>query len=204
MFGCAVPVDFYEVVVKRRSIRKFKEEPVPEKLLNKVLEAGRWAPSAGNTQPWRFILVTDADVKKNIANVSTEFSRKAWAEFSPEHARYLAARGGSWDKSGMAKIPVLVVVCYEVPERMREELILGSAWAAIENMLLAATAEGLGSCIYTFYDMEEENMIKEILHVPEKYRIAGMIQLGYSAAEPPVPLRKTLNGMVFYQHFQRS
>ena len=197
-------MDFYEVVVKRRSIRKFKEEPVPEKLLNKVLEAGRWAPSAGNTQPWRFILVTDADVKKNIANVSTEFSRKAWAEFSPERARYLAAQGGSWDKSGMAKIPVLVVVCYEVPERMREELILGSAWAAIENMLLAATAEGLGSCIYTFYDMEEENMIKEILHVPEKYRIAGMIQLGYSAAEPPVPLRKTLNGMVFYQQFQRS
>jgi len=197
-------MDFYEVVVKRRSIRKFKEEPVPEKLLNKVLEAGRWAPSAGNTQPWRFILVTDADVKKNIANFSTEFSRKAWAEFSPERARYLAAQGGSWDKSGMAKIPVLVVVCYEVPERMREELILGSAWAAIENMLLAATAEGLGSCIYTFYDMEEENMIKEILHVPEKYRIAGMIQLGYSAAEPPVPLRKTLNGMVFYQHFQRS
>ena len=204
MFGCAVPVDFYEVVVKRRSIRKFKEEPVPEKLLNKVLEAGRWAPSAGNTQPWRFILVTDADVKKNIANVSTEFSRKAWAEFSPERARYLAARGGSWDKSGMAKIPVLVVVCYEVPERMREELILGSAWAAIENMLLAATAEGLGSCIYTFYDMEEEKRLKEILHVPEKYRLAGMIQLGYSAVDSPAPSRKTLNEIVFYQHFQHS
>jgi nitroreductase len=197
-------MDFYEVVLKRRSIRKFKEEPVPEKLLNKVLEAGRWAPSAGNTQPWRFILVTDADVKKRIADVCTEFSRKAWAEFSPERARYLAARGGSWDKSGMAKIPVLVVVCYEVSERMREELILGSAWAAIENMLLATTAEGLGSSIYTFYDIEEENMIKEILRVPEKYRIACMIQLGYSAAEPPAPLRKTLNEIVFYQHFKRS
>jgi len=202
--GCAVPMDFYEVVAKRRSIRKFKEEPVPEKLLNKVLEAGRWAPSAGNSQPWGFILVTDADVKKNIANVCTEFSRKAWVEFCPERARYLAARGGSWDKSGMAKIPVLIVVCCEVPERMREELILGSAWAAIENMLLAATAEGLGSCIYTFYDMEEENMIKEILHVPEKYRIAGMIQLGYSAVDLPAPSRKTLNEIVFYQHFQHS
>jgi nitroreductase len=197
-------MDFYEVVAKRRSVRKFREEPVPEKLLSKVLEAGRWAPSAGNTQPWRFILVTDTDVKKDIANVSTEFSRKAWAEFSPERARYLAARGGSWDKLSMAKIPLLIVVCYEVPERMREELVLGSAWAAIENMLLAATAEGLGSCIYTFYGTEEENMIKEILHVPEKYRVAGMIQLAYSAAEPPAPVRKTLNEMVFYQHFQRS
>jgi len=194
-------MDFDEVVVKRRSIRKFKEKSVPEKALGKVLEAGRWAPSAGNSQPWRFIVVTDADVKQNIAKVCTEFSRKAWAEFSPERARYLAARGGSWDKSGMAKVPVLIVVCYEVLERMREEFVLGSAWCAVENMLLAATAEGLGSCIYTFYDVEEENRIKEILCVSEKFRIAAMIQLGYSAAEPPTPSRKTLNEIVSNQHF---
>jgi len=194
-------VDFDKVVVKRRSIRKFKEEPVPEKILSKILEAGRWAPSAGNSQPWRFIVVTDADVKQNIAEIFTEFSRKAWAEFSPERARYLAARGGSWDKSSMGKIPVLIVVCCEVLERMKEELVLGSAWCAIENVLLAATAESLGSCIYTFYGVEEKNMLKEMLRVPERYRIAAVIQLGYSAAEPPAPSRKTLDEIVSYQHF---
>ena len=88
-------------------------------------------------------------MKRKIAEVCTEYSRKHWEEFPPEVARYLAARGGSWDKSTMAKIPVLIAVCYELPERMRHELVLGSVWAAIENMLLAATAEGLGSCIYT-------------------------------------------------------
>ncbi|MGQ9743944.1 MAG: nitroreductase family protein, partial [Candidatus Bathycorpusculaceae bacterium] len=115
--------------------------------------------------------------------------------------RYLAARGGSWDKSNMAKIPVLVGVCFQVPEKMKEELILGSVWTAVENILLAATAEGLGSCIYTFYNIEEENRIKEILKVPEKYRIATLIQLGYPAAEPQKPSRKELKEIVSYQHF---
>lgn len=194
-------MDFGEVVVKRRSTRKFKEVRVPENVLSRVLEAGRWAPSAGNCQPWRFIVVTDVNVKKRIAEIFTEFSRKAWAEFSPERAKYLAARGGSWDKASMARVHVLVVVCYAVPEGMKEELVLGSAWCAVENMLLAATAEDLGSCIYTFYGVEEENMLKEMLGVPKKYRIAAVVQFGYSAGEPLAPSRKTLNEIVSYQHF---
>ncbi|MBX5321421.1 MAG: nitroreductase family protein [Candidatus Bathyarchaeota archaeon] len=196
-------MDFYEVVFKRRSIRKFKETPVIEEVLFRVLEAGRWAPSAGNTQPWHFIIVTDVEVKKRIAHVCTEYSRKHWADFASETARYLAARGGSWDKSAMAKIPVLIAVCFHVPEKMREELALASAWTAIQNMLLAATAEGLGSCIYTFYNTEEENQLKEILGVPENHRIAALIQLGYSKAKPPKPSRKALEAIISYQHFKR-
>ena len=194
-------MDFDEVIVKRRSIRKFNEDPVPEKTLNKILEAGRWAPSAGNSQPWGFIIVTDIDVKRRIAVLSTEFSKKAWSKFTPKRAQYLAARGGSWDKSRMAKVPVLVTVCYEIVEGIREKLVLGSVWAAIENMLLAATAEGLGSCIYTFYDIDEENSLKEILRVPKSFRIAAVIQLGYAAVEPPSPARKALNEIVSYEHF---
>jgi nitroreductase len=194
-------MDFGEVIAKRRSIRKFEEDPVPDETLNRVLEAGRWAPSAGNTQPWHFIVVTDPGVKQRIAAVCTVSSKKAWSRFTPERVKYLAQRGGSWDKSSMGKIPALVVACYEVLERMREEFVLGSAWTAIENMLLAATAEGLGSCIYTYYDLEEEQKLKEILRVPNKYRIAAMIQLGFSSVEPRLPSRKTLKDIVSYQHF---
>jgi len=100
----------------------------------------------------------------------------------------------------MAKIPVLVAVCYTTLERLREELVLSSAWAAIENMLLAATSEGLGSCVYTFYDLEEEDKIKSILGVPDGFRIATIIQLGYSAVNPLNPSRKTLNEILSYQH----
>lgn len=193
-------MEFYETVFKRRSVRSFREDPIPEESLNRVLEAARWAPSAGNTQPWRFIIVTEACVKRRIAGVCTRYSRRHWEEFPPEVARYLAARGGSWDKSSMTRVPVLIAVCYRLPEGMRRELVLGSVWAAIENMLLAATAEGLGSCIYTFYNAEEEDEIKRLLHVPESYGIAAMIQLGYAAAQPP-PARKPLEEIVHRERF---
>jgi nitroreductase len=194
-------MEFGEVVARRRSTRKFREDPVSDELLSRILEAGRWAPSAGNSQPWHFIVVTEPKVKRRIAQVCTESSKKAWSQFPPERAKYLAQRGGSWDKSAMAKIPALVAVCCETPERMREELVLGSAWTAIQNMLLAATSEGLGSCIYTFYDMNEEEKLKEILQVPEKPRIAAIIQLGYSRIDPPSPSRKKLGEIVSHQHF---
>jgi len=67
-----------------------------------------------------------------------------------------ARAGGSWDKSYMKDIPILVVVSYRFPENMRDELVLGSVWMAVENMLLAATNEGLGSCVYIFLDRREE------------------------------------------------
>ena len=69
-------MDFDEVVFKRRSVRKFEEDPISEEVLLKVLEAGRWAPSAGNSQLWRFVVITDVDVKKRIALTCTESSRK--------------------------------------------------------------------------------------------------------------------------------
>lgn len=89
-------MDFIQVIANRRSVRKFKDEPVPEEALNKVLEAGRWAPSAGNSQPWRFIVVTDADVKRKIADVSTEFSKRAWAEFSPTNSLEQVCKFVNW------------------------------------------------------------------------------------------------------------
>jgi nitroreductase len=185
-------MDFSEVVLKRRSIRKFRDDVVPDEVLERVLEAGRWAPSAGNSQPWHFIVVKSDEAKGKITEACTRSSKKAWAGFSPERARYLAERGGTWDKSYMKRVPVLVAVCYSVPNGMREELALASVWMAVENMLLAATNEGLGSCVYTVYDDEEENVLKEILQVREQYRITTIIQLGYASTEPATPSRKWL------------
>jgi len=194
-------MDFSDVVVKRRSVRKFRDDSVPVEVIARVLEAGRWAPSAGNSQPWRFIVVKNVDVKGRIAEVCTRFSRGAWAGFSPERARYLAERGGTWDKTYMKRVPVLIAMCCEVPEGLREELALASVWMAVENMLSAATNEGLGSCVYTTYDSEEENALKGILRVPEQYRLATIIQLGYASNEQSSPSRKRLEEIVSHEHF---
>jgi len=194
-------MDFHEVVRRRRSVRKFRSDDVPTDVLNRILDAGRWAPSAANLQPWRFIVVTSADVKEKIADTCTRFSRKAWANFSPQTAKFLASQGGTWDKSHMKAIPVLVAVCYQVPEKLSNEIALGSAWAAVENMLLAATAENLGSCPYTLYDSEEEAELKKVLRVPQQHHIAAIIQLGYTSISPPTPPRKKLEEIVSHQHF---
>jgi nitroreductase len=194
-------MEFSELVVKRRSIRKFKADAIAEQLINKVLEAGRWAPSAGNFQPWRFVVITDAGVKGRIAQNCTRFSKEAWKHFPPERSRYLAARGGTWDKSYIKDVPVLIAVGYEVLENMQNELVLGSVWMAVENMLLAATDNGLGSCVYTFYNTEEENRLKKILKAPNNFGIACIIQLGYASRKPPSPSRKRLEEIVSYQHF---
>lgn len=113
----------------------------------------------------------------------------------------MAERGGTWDKSYMKREPVPVAVCCAVPEGMREELALASVWMAVENMLLAATAERLGSCVYTTYDSEEENALKEVLRVPEQCRLVAIVQLGYASAEPPSPSRKRLEEIVSHEHF---
>jgi nitroreductase len=194
-------MEFKEVLKKRRSVRKFLSDSVPKKSLVNVLEAGRWAPSAGNCQPWRFIIVTDPETKNEIAQNCTKFSKEHWMKFSPERAKYLAARGGSWDKSGMKDIPILIAVSYRLSESVRDELVLGSVWIAVENMLLAATDEGLGSCVYTFLNRAEEEELKEILHGRPPDRIACMIQFGHSKGELLPPSRKPIDEIVSYEHF---
>lgn len=194
-------VDFQELVVKRRSVRKFKKDKVPENLVQNVLEACRWSPSAGNSQPWHIIVVSDTETKNLIGSICTKYSRQHWKRFPPDRARYLAARGGTWNKSYMKDVPVLLFVSYETEKGYRNGLALGSAWVAVENMLLAIANEGLGGCIYTFLNRREEDEIGKVLKIPATQRVACMIQIGYADVEPPQPARKELKEIVSYQQF---
>jgi nitroreductase len=193
-------LDFRDVILKRRSVRKFKKDPVPEKALENILDSGRWAPSAGNCQPWHFVVITDADVKNEVALMCTRFSKEHWRSFPPERAKYLAERGGTWEKSYMRDIPVLIAACYSQPEKIRETLAAASVWMAVENILLAATNEGLGSCVYTFSNAREENKLRQILHASPTDKVACIVQIGYASAEPPLPSRKKLENLVSYAY----
>jgi len=194
-------MDFYDVVFKRRSIRKFKGDAVPKDVLNRILEAGRWAPSGANLQPWRFIVITKPEVKAEIAEICTRYSKEVWKRFAPQTAKFLGGRGGTWNKSYMKNVPVLIAVCFRVTTEPLGEYAFASAWAAIQNMLLAATYENIASCVYTHAFPEEENALKQVLGVPEAYHLAAMIQLGYAMDGPPTPPRKKLEEIVSYEHF---
>ena len=198
MIEATAKLEFKEVVVNRRSIRKFTKDDVPHQALVNVLETGRWAPSAGNCQPWHFVVVTNPQTKATIAQNCTRFSKEHWAQFPPERAKYLAARGGTWNKSYMKDIPVLIAVCYKYSKDIMDELVSASVWMAVENMLLAATDEGLGGCVYTFLNKNEEDELRKILHASQEDRIACIIQLGYTEVKPISPFRKQISEIVSY------
>lgn len=153
-------MDFYQVIRTRRSVRSFKGDPIPEKVLNKVLEVARIAPSGGNRQPWKFILVKDAELKQKMIPLCN-------------------------NQRFVAEAPVLVVACGQrLPTNrggyMGEMGVLLDVSIAFTHLILAARAEGLGTCWIGAFDNER---IKKLLHVPEGYEVVAATPLGYPAED---------------------
>ena len=202
---CLRELEFYEVVRRRRSVRRFQTEgEVGEGVVRRLVEAACLAPSAGNSQPWRFIIVRDRALLQRLAEVNTRFSRLAWEAFDSKMAKDVASRGGRWNKSYVTELPVVIVVCYGVGVKgIPDELMLASTWCAVENVLLAATAEGLGSCPYTLFRGEEKTL-RELFDIPEDYRIACIVHLGHTLDMPKPPLKRRVEKIVGYNRFPKN
>jgi nitroreductase len=182
-------------------VRKFMTEDVDEQIIQRILEAGMWAPSAGNMQPWRFVVIRDRHLKERLAKVHTEFSLKTWGKFEPKVTEDLASRGGGWKKDYLTDVPVWIVACYRLTvQKGFDENAFASTWCAVENMLLAATDEGLGCCPYTLAEGEEQ-AIREVLPIPKDHRIAAIVHLGHTETEVRAPLRRELRTVVGYDKF---
>lgn len=142
-------MDVFEAIQKRKSVRSYESTPVPVEKLRKVLEAARLAPSAGNAQPWQFIVVTDSDKRKKIAK---------------------GCRFGRF----LAESPVVIVGCGNQKASPSWHAI--DTCIAMENLVLATTGEGLGTCwIGTF----NEKDIKEMLKIPSHLKVVALLALGY-------------------------
>ncbi len=162
-----------EVIRTRRSIRKYKKTPVPDEMVEKILDAGRWAPSSKNAQPWKFIVLREAEVRRSLS------------ELLP-YGKFLADT-----PSGIA-----VIVDPSTSSRPVED-----GAAATENMLLAAHALGLGACWIGSYGIATEGKAKDVLGVPQEQRLLSVIALGY-ADEPPSPRnRKSLAETKFIDRY---
>ncbi len=153
----------YETIVARRTIRRFKPDPVPRQLLARLTESARLAPSAANLQPLEFVAVDDEAVRAAI------FPCLKWAA-------YIAPAGDP----GPGEEPKAYVVTL-VNTKVREKMFEYDVGAAMENMILAALAEGVGSCWLLSVDRDR---LRTVLGVPEAYRIDSVLALGYPAEDP--------------------
>jgi len=156
-------MSLYELILSRRSIRQFKPEPVSRSILEKLINAARLAPSGANLQPLEFVVVDEEEVRKRL------FPCLRWAA-------YIAPEGNP--QPGHEPVAYVVVL---VNLKLRKKGYERDVGAAVENMILAAWEERVGSCWIANADIEK---IRDMLNVPEDYKVDSVLALGYPAEEP--------------------
>lgn len=160
---CQDDKSIYDVIAGRRMIRRFRPEPVPMELLERLVNVGRLAPSAANLQPLEFIVVDETGLKAEV------FPCLKWAA-------YIAPAGDP----GPGEEPAAYIVTL-ANTKVREKMFEYDIGAAMENMILAALAEGVGSCWLLSIDRDK---LRAALGVPEQYKVDSVLALGYPAEEP--------------------
>ncbi len=168
-----------KVIKERRSVRRYKPDPIPDEVLIRVLDAARFSPSGKNLQPWKFILVRDDKVKKRLAEASA-------------------------GQSFIARAPIVVAACgfpNDCYSRMGNYM---KSWPidvaiAVEHLILQAQEEGLGTCWIGAF---EEKEVKRILQVPEDVKVLALTPLGYPDEIPRSRGRKNLEEIVVYDSFK--
>jgi len=171
-------MEMHEVMAKRRTIRIFKKK-ASEEQLKKIILAGTQAPSAGNSQPWEFIIIDDQKTIDQIAErkyqLSLTMPPRAGEGQDKVQERAVGQRKSFENASAVA-------VCHQ-------KGAAASAWLCIENMSLAAVADGLGSGIVLFWG-EQEKEVKKILGIPEDYELAAVLKIGEPGEKPSSPPKR--------------
>jgi nitroreductase len=162
-----------DLILSRRSIRNYEKKDIPQEVLQQILEAGRQAPSAANRQPIRFVVVTDHDILKNLYDsVITRFVKAA---------------------------PVAIAGCADVKSFLTGKWAVVDTTIAMQNMVIAAWALGIGSC--WIGACNEEN-VKKLLKIPDKWKFVGLLTLGYPAEQPKPRKKKKVEELFNFNSFQ--
>jgi nitroreductase len=168
-------MDVFQAIKNRYSCRSYKAEPVPEETLKKVLEAARLAPSAHNTQEWKFIVVRNTQKRKEVAEAAGQ-------SFIAEAPIIVAAVGLNPNDILSSGIPDYIV----------------NLAIAVDHMALQATEEGLGTCWIGAFSQEE---VKKALEIPQKYKVAFLMLLGFPAEKGRPKTRRNLEEIISYDKF---
>ncbi len=182
-------MDVLDAIKGRRSIRKYRPDPVPDEVLEKVLEAVRWSPSWANTQCWEVIAIREPEIKAKAAE---------------------ALPPGNPALSSLRDAPILLVLCairnlsgFKRGEAMTDkgDWFMFDIGLAMENLCLAAHSLGLGTVIIGLFDAKK---IESLLGVPENLSVVAMTPLGYPQKEASPPKRKELVDFVHLERYRKS
>src|SRR3954447_24988389 len=181
---------FYDVVATQRARREVFPGPVDDEVLTRILTAATRAPSAENSQPWRFVVVRDAKKRKAIADLAT----KVWTGGARQHSapklaeKILEDVDRSMMGGAMAGAPVIVIVCGD-PANTFPSAMESSIWPCVQNLLLAAGAEGLGASLTTMATLIPDKL-RALLELPDDITPYAAVPLGRPARARGRPRRR--------------
>jgi len=196
-------IGLFEAIHSARAIRHFRPDPVPRELITRILDAAIQAPSAGNTQSWLFVVVTDPDQRRQLGDIYRRASvwvREKYAANSraahmddAQYRKFWA--GGVFLHEHMADAPVLLLPCLRInepvlpptiPAEIRAQMLNTAAWMAgasiypaVQNIILACRALGLGTTITTNHVILESE-VKRVLALPDDVRTFALMPIGYT------------------------
>jgi nitroreductase len=211
-------MELLEAMRTLRAVRKLKRDPVPEDVLRRVLEAATWAPTGGNHQGWRIIVVRDTATKARLQALY----KPHWDAYAPKYEQHMASMPPTErDKSARALVaathlaehlheaPLIAVFCFN-PERMtitdaslgRPSVVGGgSVYPAVQNLLLACRNEGLGCVLTTLLCLEEAH-VKPLLGIPDGWYTCAFVPIGYPLGKGHGSIsRRPVGEMVFADRF---
>ena len=160
-----------DVILSRRSIRRYENKEIPKDVLDKIVEAGRQSPSAANRQPYRFVIVTDSEIKKQLQGLFSRFLKNA---------------------------PVIIVGCANPKALLTGKWATVDTTIALESMVLAAWSLGIGSCWIGSF---KEQKIKDSLKIPQDWKVVALVTLGYPAETPKPRKKKPTNELFSLNQF---
>jgi nitroreductase len=188
-------MDLYDAMSTLRAVRRLRPDPIADEIIERVLTAATWAPTGGNTQPWRIVAVTDPAKKQALQDLYSPHwdtyipGYEARLEHMPEEVKsssIKAMEAGNYLASHMHEVPMIAVFCFN-PKLMaitdaeldRPSVVGGgSVYPAVQNFLLACRNEGLG-CVLTTLRCDEEESVKALLNLPEDWYTCAHVPIGY-------------------------
>ena len=199
-------MELHQAMSTLRAVRRLKPDPIPSDVLERVLQAACWAPTGGNMQPWKIIVVTDPALKAGLQDAY----RPEWesyavgymARFEGQPEEVVAAQqrnknAGDYLADHLHEAPALLVFCAN-PKAMaitdarldRVSMVGGgSVYPAVQNTMLACVAEGLG-CTLTTLHCQREDEVKELLSIPDEWATVGMVPIGYPVGTGHGPISR--------------